>query len=936
MKKHYSISILGLAFLFTACASNSSASNSLVFSLLEQGKTQEAQALFTSSASLNERDRRGRTALHAAAETGNAEMVRFLLAMGAEVDLLDNEGRTPLGIAAFKGDPETARLLTAAGADIHLPLSSTNPVLSAETRQNRDSPPDTPALLGVWSDGELLKALIHPPSLNSKGFGGLTLLHLAGREGKANSAGTIIAAGALVNEKDDNGRTALDYAFAGTGFAESAETAERLVLAGGHSSNPYYAYFAPAARSANYNIRVDDGYTALHYAAREGYTGYVSFILDKKADVNIKSNSGATALHEAYRDGRLETRNLLIDRGTDVNVQDAKGNTPLHLAAPVDQHEQAASILLANRANPNLRDEHGETPLHVMIALGRPKELVVEFLSNGADVTARNIEGKTALYLAVEYDRADLIPLLLEHKADIFAADNKNVTPLDLALKKNDDATLNVLLTEETVRQSDNTGNSPLHIAVQSKTDLRVIELILNRQGETNARNQEGNTAFHTAVLVDYEAAGILLISRGADIFAPNSNGDTPLYLAFYAPGPIREWMLIQKTLEAEDGLGNTALHYAAQWKLHTHIPLLVQKGSGLEAGNAVGETPLFMASRADSPETIRVLLAAGASIKAKDVQGNSPLHSAVRWDARNVIDPLLEAGNSVNAQNLGGKTPLHEAVRLGLGASEVILINRRANIEIRDVQGNTPLMEAVQNGSSASMERLINAGADPITRNNTGDTPLHTAVSLQRDDLVTILLNNGAPIHARNSSGITPFRIALSTSPAMVATLLTKDRITMADDEGLSPLHIALMQRTSAEMIRIIINRGCRISAVDSEGRTPLRLALDMNALEEAKTLADAGSDVFAPAVDGKTPASTALDRGEKEVRSLFSGNAVTSKDSTGNTVLHYAAQTGRTDLIAVLLELGANKNTRNIAAESPADIARRWNHEGAANMLQ
>jgi ankyrin repeat protein len=206
----------------------------------------------------------------------------------------------------------------------------------------------------------------------------------------------------------------------------------------------------------------------------------------------------------------------------------------------------------------------------------------------------------------------------------------------------------------------------------------------------------------------------------------------------------------------------------------------------------------------------------------------------------------------------------------------------------------------------------------------------------MQRTDLATLLLNYGAPIHARNSHGITPFQIAISTSPAMAGTLLTKDRVDMADDDGLSPLHIAIKQQASAEIIQTIISRGCRVSAVDGEGRTPLRLALDMNAMDEVKILADAGSDVFAPAADGKPPATVALAKGEKAVRAVFSGKAVNSRDGTGNTVLHYAAQSGRTDMIAILLELGANKNTRNIASESPADIALRWNHEKAAAMLQ
>ncbi|MDR0602476.1 MAG: ankyrin repeat domain-containing protein [Treponema sp.] len=98
---------------------------------------------------------------------------------------------------------------------------------------------------------------------------------------------------------------------------------------------------------------------------------------------------------------------------------------------------------------------------------------------------------------------------------------------------------------------------------------------------------------------------------------------------------------------------------------------------------------------------------------------------------------------------------------------------------------------------------------------------------------------------------------------------------------------------------------------------------------------MADAGADPFIPANDGKTPAETALAAGEEGVRALFSGRGINARDSAGNTILHYAAKVEQSKLIALLLELGANKNMKNIASESPADIAVRWNHAEAAALL-
>jgi len=77
------------------------------------------------------------------------------------------------------------------------------------------------------------------------------------------------------------------------------------------------------------------------------------------------------------------------------------------------------------------------------------------------------------------------------------------------------------------------------------------------------------------------------------------------------------------------------------------------------------------------------------------------------------------------------------------------------------------------------------------------------------------------------------------------------------------------------------------------------------------------------------------ALSKGADAVKALFSGTAINSKDSSGNTVLHYAAKQGDASLVSLLISMGANKAVRNIASESPADIALRWRNNEAALLL-
>jgi ankyrin repeat protein len=894
-----------------------------VWTALEKGETEKARSFFLGKVDVRATDAGGRTPLHIAAERGDAQLGAFFVSLGAEVDALDNEGRSPLGISAKQGDAEMARILVRAGAGIHQPMPGIG----------------SAALEGISRRGEFLDALLSAQSLESRDAEGRNILHLAALAGEPEAAARILEFWTKlpnpdIMTPDHGGKTALDLAFSRPESRNHAEIAEMLILAGGRSGNAIYPYFAAAARTSNYNIRFYDGGTPLHFAARENYLGLIRFFIERMAEIDIKDASGATPLYEAARYGNLGALELLLSLGADPNVQDAKGNSVLHIAVPPEVHREVIGLLLAYQANPNLRDEHGDSPLHILIMLNREEGVLQSLLSGGAEVSTRNIDGKTPLYLAVEESRTGLIPLLLSYQSDVFAADNGGITPIAKALETQGPV-LQALITPETVQQTDSAGNTILHTAIQKAADLRTITLILEQRALVDARNREGDTSFHLAVRMNRRETGELLMSRGADVFAPNARGETPLYLAFHAPDGARLWIINNHTIAARDGLGNGILHYAAQWKLDNHIPYLVQQGANVEAVNATGETPLFVGVKYNGASTIDTLVNAGASINTRDKLGNSALHAAVRWNNEEAARALIEGGIDVDSHALNGKTPLHDAVRLGITGLEALLVEKGADIEIRDAEGNTPFMEAVTAGYSPAAERLVDMGADPNTRNNQGDTPLHLAVSSGRTELVNMLLSWGAPIHARNSRGLTPFRIALTQSPRMVSTLLTKDRIQMADDDGASPLHIAVREGADPASVQVIIAQGGRLSPADSSGRSPLRLAVDADSWELAKILADAGADPFTMAGDGKTPGEIAIAKGPEAVQAVFSGGAINARDPSGNTILHYAARSGNAEIVAQLLRLGASKSIRNISAESPADIAKRWNRNEALAML-
>ncbi|KAK2587933.1 hypothetical protein KPH14_004021 [Odynerus spinipes] len=75
------------------------------------------------------------------------------------------------------------------------------------------------------------------------------------------------------------------------------------------------------------------GYTALHYAARNGHNQICETLLQHGANVNAKTRCGqATALHRAATQGHDRVVETLLKHGADVNSKDVDGCTPLHRA----------------------------------------------------------------------------------------------------------------------------------------------------------------------------------------------------------------------------------------------------------------------------------------------------------------------------------------------------------------------------------------------------------------------------------------------------------------------------------------------------------------------------------------------------------------------------------------------------------------------------
>ncbi|XP_011825069.1 PREDICTED: ankyrin repeat domain-containing protein 39 [Mandrillus leucophaeus] len=87
------------------------------------------------------------------------------------------------------------------------------------------------------------------------------------------------------------------------------------------------------------------GYTALHYASRNGHYAVCQFLLENGAKCDAQTHGGATALHRASYCGHTEIARLLLSHGSNPRVVDDDGMTSLHKAAERG-HGDICSLLL--------------------------------------------------------------------------------------------------------------------------------------------------------------------------------------------------------------------------------------------------------------------------------------------------------------------------------------------------------------------------------------------------------------------------------------------------------------------------------------------------------------------------------------------------------------------------------------------------------------
>ena len=434
--------------------------------------------------------------------------------------------------------------------------------------------------------------------------------------------------------------------------------------------------------------------------------------------------------------------------------------------------------------------------------------------------------------------------------------------------------------------------------------DAAAVRALLKARVDVNAPEGDGATALHWAVHAEQIELVRALLEAGATVDVANDLGITPLYLA--------------------SATGNAAI-----------VTLLLAHGARAATAAPSGVTALMEAARTGSLEAVRLLLAHGADVNARE---RSRQQTALMWAAARrhpaIVRLLLANGADVHARTAtrpltvmldrgprravktsaqdahtlarGGSTALLMAAQSGSVESARLLLAAGARANDSAADGSSALIVATMSGHPELSAALLEAGADPNAA-GAGYTALHAAAL--RGDLATVkaLLERGANPELPITRG-SPVR-RFGSQWALPTTL-----------QGATPLIVAAAY-VEPDIMKALLAAGARADAALADGTSALLVAAGTPVEKEARP-----SDLVRwNIVDSDTPV---VPRAEPDVLTAVTllldagANVNDVALATGDTALHGAAGDDMPSVIQLLVERGAALNPRNKNGQTPLEL--------------
>ncbi|KAL8622950.1 hypothetical protein ACOMHN_027071 [Nucella lapillus] len=285
-------------------------------------------------------------------------------------------------------------------------------------------------------------------------------------------------------------------------------------------------------------------------------------------------------------------------------------------------------------------------------------------------------------------------------------------------------------------------------------------------------------------------------------------------------------------------------------------------------------------------------ILAASVRKKPFDNRAITPLHCAAINPNVKYLTRLLGVEPDINLMDRSHRRPIHYAAVCSGTKPLELLLAKGASITDVDTQGNLPLHRACAAGRANNVTAL-----------------LKQAASKRSDDDLTISKWGVGGINRGNRNSHCPVHLAVMNGHMEVLKVLLKNDVNVnkqvsASKNKMSPLMVAA-ERGCLNMVRLLVQSGASVELLDKLKRSALTHAV----------------------INGNTNVASYL---------LYLGADPNRRDSSGNSLVHYAAAYGWFHCLKLLIkDAGATYDVDNDWKTTPLAIAFLKGHPGIVDYL-
>ncbi|WP_264336309.1 MULTISPECIES: ankyrin repeat domain-containing protein [unclassified Wolbachia] len=828
--------------------------------------------------------------------------------------------------------------------------------------------------------------------LDAKDSTGYTALHKAVFSGRFDEVKLLIDKGVRVDVQDKHELTPLFYAV----INNDEKMIKFLVEIG------------------NADVNLGKYNNPLGMAISRGRMELAEYLIDKGADINRQDNIGRTFLHKAAEGGNLAAVKFLVEKGARLDVLDEWNDTPLHLAANVEVnkgHTEVVDYLIKNGADINLT--HNYTPIHLAITRGN-LDMVKCLIDNGADLYIKRACDGTPLTYAKQQGQVEIVNYMDSVMSNLslsktVSLDNTNINiKYDLAANKLDTIEKSIKDAVRDFKGAFNTSDHDIRINAYvfntqnefkeylkkvgfdagdgvngytrmidlNKGNAADVYVYLDSKGNLNQHTlkHEIGHAMHFANLglsyilpkAMHEAIAnyVAGLENGKHI---NDHGDKEALIAiknknlkldeilrndyqgnhYYSEAEQVVKFLEHKHPDLIDNLLKSLSTYKRyhdrdegkklvedfltelkgytqefkQWVKaelsgEQHMEYNVVESNSVESStsqqsagkglygyspvhNVSGDkTKIESVSREDSMQP--------AKKASEDEQGKAVTTKVMKYNKQpflkvNIDDNNVENANEIN--KVTGATSLHSAASLGDLSKVATLLKHNSYTDTRDHNGQTPLHYAIQSGNTEVAKYLIDHGANLNVHDNYYQktntkyvyykTPLHYAIESGNIEIAKYLIDRGANPNIQDAYSKTPLYSAIYSGNTEIVNYLLDHNADPNSKSYYTFPLLAAIKLGHAEIVKSLVEHGADLGIKNTSAQTLLHYAIELKHTEIAKYLIDRGIDV--------------------DTRDI----------SSGKSPLHFAMHMKNMEVVKYLIEHNADIDIQDSYGLTPLHLA-------------